>query len=211
MLSIKTGDIKTRVQALQDDMNKLNGYFNELIVEFGESKDDYTVDSFFKVLVDFYDIFMNELTTLEKKKKDAEELRKRMENQEKMTRSIHAHAMDSFQNKTKGLNSEEVVNKIKQKAVRESRMRQSLAPTLNVGVASRPSFWLSRQFRFSGNKNQLFRERDSNLGVDTEYLNSFDDRRESFDSYISDVASMDTEELEESEGDEGMNILSHRK
>ena len=103
------------------------------------------------------------------------------------------------------------MNKIKQKAVRESRMRQSLAPTLNVGVASRPSFGLSRQFRFSGNKNQLFRERDSNLGVDTEYLNSFDDRRESFDSYISDVASMDTEELEESEGDEGMNILSHRK
>ena len=97
VLSIKTGDMKARVQALQDGMNKLTGYFNELIVEFGESKEDYTVDSFFKVLVDFYDIFMNELATLEKKKKDAEELRKRMANQEMITKSIRAHAMDTFQ------------------------------------------------------------------------------------------------------------------
>lgn len=150
VLSIKTGDMKARVQALQDGMNKLTGYFNELIVEFGESKEDYTVDSFFKVLVDFYDIFMNELATLEKKKKDAEELRKRMANQEMITKSIRAHAMDTFRENTKGLTSKELANQIKKQTMRESRIRQSMAPAMNLGVSTRPSYGLGRQSRASG-------------------------------------------------------------
>lgn len=215
VLSIKTGDMKAHVQALQDGMNKLTGYFNELIVEFGESKEDYTVDSFFKVLVDFYDIFMNELATLEKKKKDAEELRKRMANQEMITKSIRAHAMDTFRENTKGLTSKELANQIKKQTMRESRIRQSMAPmapmapAMSLGVSTRPSYGLGRQSRASGNVRDMLRE--SGIGLNRSYLDEVDDRRESTASYISDVMSLDTDSLAESEGDEDILVSSRRK
>lgn len=198
--------MKPRVQALQDGMNKLTGYFNELIVEFGESKDDYTVDSFFGVLVDFYDIFMTELETVEKKKKEAEELRKRMENQEMITKSINAHAMDNFRENTKGLTSKELASQIQKQTMRESRMRQSMA-TSNSGVSMQQSYGLRRQSRASENVRDILRQ--SGIGPKQSYLDDMDERRESTISYISDVMSLDTDCLEESEGDEGIPVRSY--
>ena len=64
---------------------------------WGEKKTEYTADSLFGVFISFYDEFVTELNMLEKKKQDAEEMRKKREAQEKMARSIQEHAMDNFQ------------------------------------------------------------------------------------------------------------------
>lgn len=75
----------------------MNGYFGQLLDMWGEKKTEYTADSFFGVFISFYDEFVTELNMLEKKKQDAEEMRKKREAQEKMARSIQEHAMDNFQ------------------------------------------------------------------------------------------------------------------
>ena len=67
-MSLMASELRNKVKVLSDDMSKVSGYFNELLDEFGESKDEYTADTFFEVLVKFYDAFMSELATLEKKK-----------------------------------------------------------------------------------------------------------------------------------------------
>ena len=86
----------------------MNGYFNQLLETWGENKETYTVDSFFDVFVQFYDQFMGELNLLEKKKQEAEEIRKKREAQEKMTRSIQEHAVDNFQKDMAGKASNDV-------------------------------------------------------------------------------------------------------
>ena len=65
----------------------MNGYFGQLLDMWGEKKTEYTADSFFGVFISFYDEFVTELNMLEKKKQDAEEMRKKREAQEKMARS----------------------------------------------------------------------------------------------------------------------------
>lgn len=53
--------------------------------------------------------------------------------------------------------------------------------------------------------------RESGIGLNRSYLDEVDDHRESTASYISDVMSLDTDSLAESEGDEDILMSSRRK
>ncbi len=107
-ISLRIPDLQKSLKTLTEERNRVNGYFNQLLETWGENKETYTVDSFFDVFVQFYDQFMGELNLLEKKKQEAEEIRKKREAQEKMTRSIQEHAMDNFQKDMAGKASNDV-------------------------------------------------------------------------------------------------------
>ena len=107
-ISLRLPDLQKSLKSLTEESNRVNGYFSQLLETWGESKETYTADSFFDVFIQFYDQFIGELNLLEKKKKEAEEIRKKREAQEKMARSIQEHAMDNFQKDMAGKASNDV-------------------------------------------------------------------------------------------------------
>lgn len=195
-MSLKATELKDKVKSLSDDMSTVTGYFNQLIDEFGEKKDDYTVDTFFGVLVNFYDAFMVELETLEKKKADAEEMKKKRKAQEELNRLKEKNALENFQERTKGLTSSQVINQAKKNAVRENRARQSMSPGMMTPLASRLSGEMRMSFRQSdvfSTHHDLGREsrfdpvdnyRNSMLSGVSEAYSMSDDDRSSDDDFV---------------------------
>lgn len=184
-MSLKATELKDKIKSLSDDMSTVTGYFNQLIEEFGEKKDDYTVDTFFGVLVTFYDAFMVELETLEKKKADAEEMKKKRKAQEELNKLQNKNAMDNFQKATKDLTSSQVISKAKRNTVRENRARQSMSPGMMTPLASR----LSGEMRLSFRQSDVF-STHHNLGRES-HFDPANNYRDSMLSGVSEAYSAD--------------------
>lgn len=190
-MSLKASELRNKVKVLSDDMSKVSGYFNELLDEFGESKDEYTADTFFEVLVKFYDAFMSELATLEKKKAQAEELKRKRKAQEELNKLKDRSAMDDFHKDTKGLNSTQVFKKAKKSAVFESRIRQSMNPSYN---SPPPLESHTRPLQSS-----FFSPRET-LGIENRF-SAINNCRESMLSNVSEDYGMDLQEVSSSDDD----------
>ena len=190
-MSLKASELRNKVKVLSDDMSKVSGYFNELLDEFGESKDEYTADTFFEVLVKFYDAFMSELATLEKKKAQAEELKRKRKAQEELNKLKDRSAMDDFHKDTKGLNSTQVFKKAKKSAVFESRIRQSMNPSYN---SPPPLESHTRPLQSS-----FFSPRET-LGIENRF-SAINNCRESMLSNVSEDYGMDLQEISSSDDD----------
>ena len=202
-MSLKSSILQEKVKSLSNEMTQVDAYFKTLLEEFGESKEDYpSPEAFFGVWIEFYDFFMTELQLLEKKKADAEELERQRKAQEALNKLKEKHAMEQFQENTKGLSSSQVFEQTKKEVMRERRARQSIAPSSPTHM-TRPSLGTTLKER----QNRMFPQ--DNLGVET-FRFQRSEIRESYLSIASEVFSAESDDLSSSD-DDIITLKSQRK
>ena len=126
-VSPKVGDMSTRFEELRSLQSRVKSAFHDLLAWFGESEKDYTENSFFQVISEFYKAFNDEMKELEKKKKKSEEIKRQQQLQETLLHAAGHHAMDDFQNDIQGKNSR-IVSEHYRQSTRGSGNRKSTAP-----------------------------------------------------------------------------------
>ena len=124
----KVGEMSNRFEVLRSMQSRVKDAFRDLLAWFGESEKDYTENSFFKVISEFYKAFNDEMKALEKNKKRSEEIKRQQRLQETL---LHAasqqHAMDDFQSEMHGKNSRTMLETFRQ-SLRGSGDRKSTMP-----------------------------------------------------------------------------------
>lgn len=124
----KVGDMSTRFEVLRSLQSRVKDAFRDLLAWFGESEKDYTENTFFKVIIEFYKAFNDEMKELEEKKKKSEEIKRQQRLQETLLNAAsQQHAMDDFQHEMHGKSSRTMLETFRQ-SIRGSDNRKSTMP-----------------------------------------------------------------------------------
>ena len=167
-ISPKVGDMTTRFEELHSLQAKVKDAFRDLLAWFGESEKDYTENTFFKVISDFYKMFNNEMKELEKRKKQSEEIKRQKQLQEELLHAAGQHAMDEFQNDTQGKNSRMVSQSFRQ-SMRGIASRKSMQPMPFEPISAQGRNTISRQLGVPTNRLSIMSSESDTMNEEDDY------------------------------------------
>ena len=158
----------TRFEELHSLQAKVKDAFRDLLAWFGESEKDYTENTFFKVISDFYKMFNNEMKELEKRKKQSEEIKRQKQLQEELLHAAGQHAMDEFQNDTQGKNSRMVSQSFRQ-SMRGIASRKSMQPMPFEPISAQGRNTISRQLGVPTNRLSIMSSESDTMNEEDDY------------------------------------------
>ena len=82
---MKVPNLDSKMKDLDDKLKKVSASQVSLFEAWGVKKNDYTINEFLNIFEEFYELFMNELSELEKKREQARKAEKQLQQQKELT------------------------------------------------------------------------------------------------------------------------------
>ena len=97
---MKVPNLNSKMKDLDDKLKKVSASQVSLFEAWGVKKNAHSINEFFSFFTEFYRLFMNELSELEKKREQAREAEKQLQRQKEMTESRRKGGLDAFSETT---------------------------------------------------------------------------------------------------------------
>ena len=82
---MKVPNLDSKMKDLDDKLKKVSASQVRLFEAWGVKKNAYTINEFLNIFEEFYELFMNELSELEKKREQARKAEKQLKQQKELT------------------------------------------------------------------------------------------------------------------------------
>ena len=93
------------MKELDDKLKMVSASQTSLFEIWGEKKNAHTINEFLSFFASFYDLFMKELSVLEKVREQAKEAEKQLQRQKEMTESRRRGGLETFSETTANMSS----------------------------------------------------------------------------------------------------------